>query len=138
MIWRRAPYALEGPPYCPRGGFYSIGISRRALVAPSGAEWGAISQRTRLYMVEKNREKRVTGGRRQGDRCEATGGRKGDRCEATGALWVAKVWEWMCASSGFWLLYTLRSSFTPYPCEALYTPKVLSAKLRKKIETYEL
>ena len=126
-IRRRAQYALEGPPYCPRWGFYSIGISRRALVAPSGAEWGVISQRTRLYVVVKNREKRVTGGRRQGD-----------RCEATGALWVAKVWEWMCASSGFWLLYTLRSSFTPYPCEALYTPKVLSAKLRKNLETYEL
>ena len=91
----------KAPPYCPRGGFYSIGISRRALVAPSGAEWGAISQRTRLYVVVKNREKRVTGGRR-----------KGDRCEATGALWVAKVWEWMCVSSGFWLLYTLRSSYT--------------------------
>ena len=27
-----------------------------------------------LYVVVKNREKRVTGGRRQGDRCEATGG----------------------------------------------------------------
>ena len=38
----------------------------------------------------------------------------------------------------FWLLYTLRSSFTPYPCEALYTPKVLSAKLRKNLETYNL
>ena len=49
-----------------------------------------------------------------------------------------EVWEWMCVSSGFWLLYTLRSSFTPYPCEALYTPKVLSAKLRKNLETYNL
>ena len=99
-----------------------------------------ISQRTRLYVVVKNREKRVTGGGRQGDRCEATGGRwrQGDRCEATGALWVAKVWERMCASSGFWLLYTLRSSFTPYPCEAFYTPKVLSAKLRKNLETSKL
>ena len=138
--WRRALYALEGPPYCPRGGFYSIGISRRALVAPSGAEWGAISQRTRLYVVVKNREKRVTGGggREIDVRQLEGGGRQGDRCEATGALWVAKVWEWMCASSGFWLLYTQRSSFTPYPCEALYTPKVLSAKLRKNLETYNL
>ena len=66
------------------------------------------------------------------------GGRQGDRCEATGGLWMAKVWEWMCVSSGFWLLYTLRSSFTPYPCEALYTPKVLSAKLRKNLETSKL
>ena len=73
--------------------------------------WGYKSKNA-LYVVVKNREKRVTGGRRQGDRCEATGGRKGDRCEATGALWVAKVWEWMCVSSGFWLLYTLRSSYT--------------------------
>ena len=88
---------------------------------------GGYKSKNALYVVVKNREKRVTGGRRQGD-----------RCEATGALWVAKVWEWMCVSSGFWLLYTLRSSFTPYPCEALYTPKVLSAKLRKKLETSKL
>ncbi len=78
------------------------------------------------------------GGGREIDVRQLEGGRQGDRCEATGALWVAKVWEWMCVSSGFWLLYTLRTSFTPYPCEALYTPKVLSAKLRKNLETYEL
>ena len=109
-------------------------------MSPSGDDRGAISQRARLYVVVKNREKRVTGGggREIDVRQLEGGGRQGDRCEATGALWVAKVWEWMCASSGFWLLYTLRSSFTPYPCEALYTPKVLSAKLRKNLETYEL
>ena len=79
-IRRRALYALEGPPYCPRGGFYSIGISRRALVAPSGAEWGAISQRTRLYVVVKNREKRVVGGGREIDvrQLEGGGGREID------------------------------------------------------------
>ena len=75
--WRRALYALEGPPYCSRGGFYSIGISRRALVVPSGAEWGAISQRTRLYVVVKNREKRVTGGGgREIDVRQLEGGRR--------------------------------------------------------------
>ena len=94
-----------------------------------------------MRQLEGGREidvRQLEGGRVIGVR--ATGGRwwQGDRCEATGALWVAKEWEWMCASSGFWPLYTLRSSFTPYPCEALYTPKVLSAKLRKNLETYNL
>ena len=37
--------------------------------------------------------------------------------------------------SGF---FTRCGAATPYPCEALYTPKVLSAKLRKNLETYEL
>ena len=132
-------FAQEAPHSAPEGATNAPSADNNAIVSPSGDDRGAISQRTRLYVVVKNREKRVTGDGRQGDRCEATGGRRqGDRCEATGALWVAKVWEWMCASSGFWLLYTLRSSFTPYPCEALYTPKVLSAKLRKNLETSKL
>ena len=88
-------------------------------------------------MVVKNREKRVVGGggREIDVRQLEGGGRVIDVRQLEGG---GEVWEWMCVSSGFWLLYTLRSSFTPYPCEALYTPKVLSAKLRKNLETYNL
>ena len=59
-------------------------------MSPSGDEWGAISQRTRLYVVVKNREKRVTGG---GERVidvrqlEGGGGREIDVRQLEGGGW---------------------------------------------------
>ena len=65
MIWRRAPFAQEAPHSAPEGATNAPSADNNAIVSPSGDDRGAISQRPRLYVVVKNREKRVTGGRRQ-------------------------------------------------------------------------